>query len=543
MANFPVDNLSQYGYAPDAAPSTLPHNAFSYARNWRFSQSGFAEVTAGYQEVYTGIITGGTALGNLNTSASFLFTWSLDDLPALIYYDSTARTLVFGEIVSDLFTETTLSTGQHPETVTNEWQGTEAFGVPILNNGKEAPWVYNDDGSTKSVVPLTNWPAGATCEFITSYGAFLVAVGYRDPTSSTVANRGGSRVIAISDVILIPGTVPDWDFDNPDSFAQIFDLSLHSAGPLVSAYEQNEILYVNSTTNVTTLTGGDGGIFTATNTPFPNGVLTKRVTALIPNGQFNIGNRVMYTHDGTSTVTVGEGSFVDTWFNSVDESRIDEVQAVYDPRSKSVWIKTPTGTGVQEMWIYNIENNTLSVLDDHEEINFMLFSADGVPSIPVTWDTFGADAMWDTLERSQWNEFPTNIAEGFLFRNRLLSVGARNVFVHDQGFDFNGRTITATLQRQDLRFINNTYASNQIMQLRPHVGSDTSGAMLTCRVGGSNSVNDTTSWTPTRTFNVDTGQKLDFRKTIKWGAVEFVSDTSGVRLSGYEIDYNTSGGR
>jgi len=540
--SIPITNLAQYGYVPDAAPSTLPPNAFSYSRNWRFNQAGFAEVTRGYSDAY-GLED--VNLGSSTTVASFLFTWTLADEPAIIYYDRVNREMRLARIINNVFTEDTLSTAQHQAALEYDWQATELFGIPILNNGTEAPWVFTSttegDVTTHSLARLTNFPAGnqARCEFITSYQGFLIACGYQNPDGSA-GNTGGSRVLAISDIVEEVGTLPEWDFDNDDSFAQTFDLSLLTDGDIVSAFESNGVLYVNTTTNVISLTYQGDGFFDATVLPFPNGVLTKRSTTNVPNGQFNIGNQRMYIHDGSTAVPIGEGKFVETWFGTVDNGRLDEVQAIYDPRSTSVWIKTPIGSNEQEIWIYNLENDTISVLDDHNEVEYMFFSAEGIPSTAVSWDNLGMDLTWDELDFSSWNDF---VIGGSTLRNRLMSVGGRKVFVHDQGQDFNGRAVSAVLRREDLPLSQNTYSSSQISRMILWIGTSSPNTTLSVRVGGSNAINSPTTWTASRTLQVDDSEKIDFRKTVKWGAVEFVSQTTGHRLSGYELEISPQGRR
>ena len=638
MPKFSVDNLAQFGYMPDAVPSTLPPNAFSFATNWRFNEAGYAEVTRGFSDAYGGLFLGGVSLGSSTTNASFMFTWSLPAAPALVYYDSFNRKMRFGEVQDVAGTEgfveedLTVTEFTHALRSENEWQATEALGVPIFNNGIEHPWVYSDDNTDKTIVRLNLWPAaqvvtfnagsitriesiigtsvntteieftdgmlpvnlsiadvitltntGAsdfnrtytvesiegnvigtlldssglnasglnattadgsfddnpTCVFLTSYSAFLIGIGYEDPSNPDVALRGGPRTIAISDVFEAGG-LPAWNFAD-STIAQIFDLSLLTEGDLLSAYEQSGSLFVNTTTDVIIFTSNGDGTFNATAAPYPNGALTKRSTALVPNGQFNIGNRKMYIHDGSSTTPVGEGKFVESWFSEVDEGRYDEVQATYDPQSTSIWIKTPLTDGSNEMWIYNLSNDTLSRLDGHRDVKYMLFSATGIPSARFEWDDFTENSTWDTLPDSTWADFPPD--EDSIYRNRLLSCGGRSIFIHDQGFTFNEDVIIATLRREDLRLINDTYSSVQISRILPHVYDATPGSSLTCRVGGSNAVNAPVVWSPTRTLSVDSGQKLDFRTTVKWSSYEFVSASSGQILSGYEIDYNQSGGR
>ena len=535
----PVTNLAQHGALPDATPTSLPINSFNFSRNWRYNSAGFAETTRGYTDAFGGLETP-IVLGNANTVATFLFTWTLSDSPALIYYDETDRVLRLGEVVGNAYQETTLSAAPHAAAVAHEWQATEAFGIPIMNNGEDPPLVYSSNNGGEAIT-LTNWPnANATTEFITSFGAQLIALGYQNSSGGAGA-EGGRRVIAISDAIVVPGTLPDWDFNrvtNPSSLAQLFDLSLHTEGDLVSAYEQNGVLFINTTTNVIALTNDGTGIYSATTLPFPNGVIGKNATALIPNGQFNIGNGRMYIHDGTSVNLVGEGKWVRSWFNALNENRMNEVQAIYDPRSTSVWIKTPISTTEQEIWVYNLHNDTISVLDDQQEVEYMLFSGDGLAITGnLTWDTLPMDLTWDTLNYDTWGDIPFN--DSGLYINRLLSVGGRNVFVHDEGPTFNGRVITATLRKEDTPLTGNTYSSGQIQRVICWVSSPTSGATISVRVGTSSTVNAPVSYTPLRTLSIDTGEKLDFRKTGRWGAIEFTTQTSGVQLSGYELEINS----
>ena len=527
-----VTNLAQYGIVPDATFSTLPPNAFSFGRNWRFNTAGFTEVTRGYTDAYGAGLLAGVDLGDANTVATFVHTFTLQDSPAIFYYDATARRMRIAEIdtTTNTFTESDISTAQHPMTVEHEWQSTSAFGVPIFNNGEEAPWEHFLNNGADELRTLTNWPAGATCEYLTTFGVYLIAIGYQN-TGAAAGEQGGRRVIAISDAITTPGTLPQWNFANTDSHAQLFDLSLHTEGDLVSAYEQNNILYINTTTNVIALEDLGMGQFSATDLPFPHGVLTKRVTALVPNGQFNIGNRKMFIHDGNNATLIGEGTFVETWFATLDNDRLNEVQTIYDPRTSSIWIKTPVSGTEQQMWIYNLENNTLAILDDHQEVEYMFFSAEGIPDVPVTWD--GLSGSWDGIPLDSWNEFPSALG-GASFRNRVLSVGARKIFVHDEGANFNGRAFTATLRREDLP-VGESYSSGTINRIVPWVSSEASGQALTVRVGGSNTPASTVTYTPTQTLAVDTGEKLDFRTTVKWAAIEFTASTSRLRLSGYDM--------
>ena len=50
VQSVPIGNFGAAGYLPDVAPSLLPENGFSYARNWRFDEGGHATVASGYAD-------------------------------------------------------------------------------------------------------------------------------------------------------------------------------------------------------------------------------------------------------------------------------------------------------------------------------------------------------------------------------------------------------------------------------------------------------------------------------------------------------------
>ena len=47
-----ISNFGQSGFLPDVAPTLLPQNGFSYARNFRFNEGGQARVTDGYTNAF-----------------------------------------------------------------------------------------------------------------------------------------------------------------------------------------------------------------------------------------------------------------------------------------------------------------------------------------------------------------------------------------------------------------------------------------------------------------------------------------------------------
>lgn len=438
---------------------------------------------------------------------------------------------------------------KHAKEAAFKWQATQALGIPIFNNTIEPPWEFDEEENIFPYIHLlTRWPnvAGtseATCASLSSFGAVLVAVGFVDPLGD-LAFRGNVRTLAFSDVIINAGGLPNWDFDKLDSEAGLLDLSLVTDGPFVGGSEVNNLFIANSTTDVIAIVDQGGGSYGGTKLELGGGILSTKSTTRIPTGFFNIGNGHFYIHDTASYQVIGSGQYVDTWFRDLNPDRLDEIQTIYDPRSRSVWIKTPVGEFDNQMWIINLENNfTLDVLDDHAEVNYIEWSADGVPAKTATWGSFADNTTWDTIRENTWQDFP--VIEKGEYRNRVLSCGGRKTFVNDSGSTYNGRTIRAVLQKKYFKLGTETsYHTFEYTRVVPWVSLPTDVlGNLDIRVGGSNSVWDEVRWSNRKTYKFGRNAKLNFRKQTRWGSIEFVSTESNMDLSGVEITFNSGNRR
>ena len=387
---------------------------------------------------------------------------------------------------------------------------------------------------------LANWPATGTASTLTAFGTVLVAVGYQNPQAA-VGFQGSTRTVAFSNPITTPGTLPEWDFANLASQAGLLGLELVTDGQLTSGFESNNRFIVNSTTGVIAVTDSGSGTYDGTLLEIGGGTLTRRTSVSIPNGFFNIGNGQFYIHDTQSYERIGHGRYSDTWFGIVDEERLNEVQVVYDPRTRSIRIKTPTGPTTQEIWVIDIDNNyALSVLDDHQEINFLEFSPEGTPAETTTWDSIPAPS-WDTIPQNAWNEFP--FIELGEFRNRILGCGGRQVFVHDFGGSYNGRAINAVLEKAYFKLgAQDSYSSFQFDRVVPWVEGN-NGDSIDIRVGSADNLGVPVTYVPYQTYTLGRTSKLDVRHLGRWGAITFRCQTSGVELSGVEIQVNSAGKR
>ena len=94
-----IGNFGQSGFLPDIAPSLLPQNGFSFARNWRFQEGGQAQVTSGYTNAFDTRGNNGDPynFGPSATNLTFLYTWELSNQNAVAVYDGSANRMLFTE--------------------------------------------------------------------------------------------------------------------------------------------------------------------------------------------------------------------------------------------------------------------------------------------------------------------------------------------------------------------------------------------------------------------------------------------------------------
>ena len=170
----------------------------------------------------------------------------------------------------------------------------------------------------------------------------------------------------------------------------------------------------------------------------------------------------------------------------------------------------------------------------------MEWSAEGTPAQTVTWDNFPVDE-WDEIPQNSWNEFP--VIELGEYRNRVLSCGGREVFVHDFGPTYNNRPIDAVLEKSYFKLgAQDSYSSFQFDWVVPWIEGAT-GQMVDIRIGTADNPGAPVSHTNFKTYTLGRTSKLDFRRLGRWGSITFRCQTSGVELSGVEIQVNAAGRR
>ena len=542
-----IRDLASVGYVPDAASASTPPNAWTHVRNWEFRTEGYPQVVNGYQNAL--LLKEDS---NLSQNGTFLYPWtSINDDLALFYVGDNGEITLVEDDGANGITETVCHTASTPEDVAYDWQVTELNGVPIFSNGRDTPQKFPVSGGT-DLINLPNWPQGTVASFMTSFNSQLVAA------------INGNQVF-FSDVAVQPGESPLWSdpsepsatsynsvneagnvvqvaVDPDTTFSQVIDLSLFAEGDIVAMYDLNEVLYVFTTQAIIGIRYEGNRVYQGTVIHGDIGALTMNAVAVVPNGFFFLGpNQVAFINagfndnTGNTKVLLGEGTWKESLFNHFDEEEVDQIQCVYDQRSSSVFIHQ---AGNALLWRYNLDNQTMTAQDDHAEIRYLARSRDGIPNDPLEINELPSEWTIDTIPVESFDDFPALIRGQYA--NRMISIGGTTsptIFVHDFGQNYNGRTISAVLQKNNiLGTSQNLRGTTSLQRVVPLVDNFVENAELTVEVGKSKVSHVDPDFTQSRTINVDTQTKADFRNNTRYQSIRFTTNTSGMALHGYELD-------
>ena len=205
MSILKVPAVGQYGVNRDLSAHELPNNAWTNALNIRFVD-GMAAQVLGYKELYPSASVIPYHL--LPVDVAGIRTW---------IYAGAAKmyTVVNGSVHTNITRQTT-GVDVDYTAVRNSWTSSVLGGIPILNNGFDAPQMW---ALTGKATALTNWPANNTASAMRTYKNSLIALNItKSGTNYPYMVKWSHPADA--------GTVPTtWDVADASKDAGEYDLS------------------------------------------------------------------------------------------------------------------------------------------------------------------------------------------------------------------------------------------------------------------------------------------------------------------------------
>jgi hypothetical protein len=523
MAIVSFNNIATIGLVKDIGSENLPSDdksgfAWTDSQNVRFKNNAIQKMPG-----YSTIIDTGSTIApyysvRINTgSTSYYVYLGLNK----------AYTLHSGSH----YNITRQSTGvdvNYTASVNNPWTHTVLNGLPVFNNGFDAPQAWTNIGTGNRLSNLSNWPTNFTCAVMRSYKAYLIALDITDAVPSRNPNKIKWSAAAL------PGALPtSWDFTDPTNDAGEQQLS-DSDGYLVDCLPLNDfnVIYKNTSTYLMSYVGGNE-IFSIKKV-FPNvGMLSKNCAAAFNGKHFVVTNDDVIVHDGYNYQSIIDGKNKLYLFNNINTESYKTTFVVPNYAQGEMWICFPTGSSTYPNMalIYNYNNNTWTkrVLPETSHIieGFIDITSSPAWSAMSSTTWANADFPWD---QTIYNTTAWSLSMAVPSQNKIFLIDKTDTTE-------NGTPATCYLERENILLSPDTDIK-MIKRVWPKM-TLLSGAnsVVNIHIGTSMVRGSTTAWQGPYAFNINTDNKIDCFATGRYLSIRFSSSTDvSWKLDSFDID-------
>lgn len=511
-----VRNAGKFGVIQDLAPWELPPEAWSSGQNIR--------MVDGAVEKFLGSSSAG--LATPTNPPIYLLPFS-DDINLFWIYAAISSGSTVGEVhVTDGAThkEITSVSGDYTGDLDNIWTGLVFGGIPIMNNGVEAPQSWDGDFATPTkFVDLANWPANTTCKSMRGFKNFLIALnitksGVEFPRMVKWSTSAGNNAVPTS-----------WDETDAAKDAGEFELQ-DTTGSLLDGFASKELFYLYKDDAIWAMqfigapliwrffkiTGQIGGIST-------------RCMVDTPLGQVVFGTDDIILVNGTQITSLIDRKNRKAIYANIDGTNFGRSYVVHNWAKSEVWCCFPvTDSSIPDKaFILNYRTGACSFRDIPDVMDMQYGLADpAVTPVGEDWDS--DSAAWDT-DSSVWNEKLFSATS-----RRLVGAGNTNtkLYIFDDTNQEDGVNIDSFIERTGIGSEDQTLVKHA-SQLFPLMESS---GPVNIQVGSQMTADEAIDWSSPVSFDPNTDHKVDIRKTGRLFALKIQSDTNiSWRLNGYNM--------
>lgn len=448
-----IKNPGSHGVNKDLSVHELPLGIWTDANNIRFLD-GYAYQFPGVKEAYT----------PPSITPYFILPYTKDGERHWLYAGVSA---VYDTYLDGTGTPVhTDVSGATYSAAPNTWVGVVLGGVPILNNGQDAPIRWDTD-LVNNFVTLDNWQAGVTCDSLRSYGQFLVALN--------VAKSGTKYPYMVKwSHPAAPGTAPaSWDETDPDYAAGEWNLA-DGVGPIIDGLELRDsfMIYCEKSIHRMDYIGGSN-IFKFTKVLGTSGAMSRNCIVEFDGVHFVLTNDDVIVHDGQSPVSVLNEKTRRFLFRDISAEYKHRSFVVKNPFFNEIYICYPTvgNTSCDKALVWNYVNKTISFYD----LPNVYHGDFGAVEQAVVNDWDSDTESWDS-DTTLWND-----AEAVPYFSRVLLASA-DTKLYLMDLTRGSTPLASFLERQGMSFGRpENHFLLQGIYLRVK-GDD--GATLRIRIGG-----------------------------------------------------------
>jgi hypothetical protein len=422
-----VKQAGAIGVNKDLSAPELPIGAWTDSLNISF-RDGYAWQSYGYSEIYASpsIIPYHVCPVNVGGVRKWLYAGS----GKLYTVDAAGGTVTHTNITRTVG-------GDYTGTI-NGWTSCILSGVPIFNNGTDAPQQWPLTGNATA---LSNWPASTTCKSMRVYKNSLIAIN--------VTETGTNYPFMIRwSTAADPGSVPaSWDYTDATKDAGRTDVSDSMGGELVDglALRDSFMLYGKQSVFRMDYVGGVY-IYKISKVLGASGAMNKNCITEIPGGfHVVLGNDDIYLHDGTQPASILDKQTRRFFFNNLDVDNIGRCFVFKNPWLNSVYICYPEAGSsyCNKALVYNYVDKTNSF----QEIPNLLHAMNGAMDSGLS-QQFDADTLPFDSDVTMFNssDFTPDISRV------MMAPNTTKLYQLDSSVTFNGTNITSECRAALLNF-------------------------------------------------------------------------------------------
>jgi hypothetical protein len=487
-------NVKLMGMVQDIPPEELPNDVFSDGNNIRFKDQA-AERTDGYAAWGGSMPVGADPvylLPVLTATTAYWIYCTIDEI-----------------YVTDGSTHWDITPAAGIATVEPyNWSGVVLNGVPVLNNGSDAP-IYWDLNTSNPMVDLPGWPATWKCKTITASQYHLFAL-------SITKNSVEYPDLVHWSEAAEPGALPqEWD-PTAANDAGSFQLSETPGEVLDGAMLRgNLILYKRHSTYIADYVGGTF-IFNKRLLFATAGIQAAGCVAEYEGKHYVFTQDDVLVHDGNQPSSIVNWRVKNEIVENINPAAQELCVVAARHSANEIWICFPSGqnTKLDTAYIYNLKTGDIG----RRALNDVSHVARGVVPYLGQSNTWASDTeQWDE-DSTVWNQ-----ANYSATADSLLLADTDNELIYHVGAgdDEAGADIVAYVERIGLH-LQPDEKEMFWTHLYPRITGE-AGDVVRVRVGGQRHFDDAVTWNGYHNFTIGTSKYIPVQLNYRYLAVRLES--------------------
>jgi hypothetical protein len=399
MPLLPIRNLGAAGVITDVDPFNLPFNAFTRAKNVRFSD-GNVERSPVFRTAYD-------------------YTSSSTKVPSFVFGLSNPGTFDTVLIVNDDFSIDEFSNGTVSSVHTDTQSpspapvtGTTLASVEYLNRPSRVPIARTPTASTFST--LANWDSTWRTSSLRSFGDFMLALGLTEGSTS-YPNR-----IRFSDITLANQVPGSWDATDTTKSAGFNDL-VQLRTPIVDGATLGSNFLIYSSDQVWNMEFVGGTFIFNFRKVFDDaGVINQNCILEVEGKHFVFDTDDIYMNDGITRQSICDNRVRDYIFNGIDMSLQEACFVMHVADLEEIYFCYHTGddlavydevTGCNRAAVYNYRSDTWSFVDLPNVTSGSLANLDTVATYATTGLTYDSTGGTYHAQESKFTRYPVMVSK------------------------------------------------------------------------------------------------------------------------------------